>query len=81
MSCIKLKHTFFCVTQSKYVEVNYAPKTKLMLRQLTRDNIKPVRTREQMLRHAVSGQIFLMCLDKSQSVPQQISCADTRARL
>jgi hypothetical protein len=41
----------------------------------------PVRTRAQMLWHAVSGQSFLMCLDKTQRVPQQISCADTCARL
>jgi hypothetical protein len=34
-----------------------------------------------MLRHTVSGQSCLMCLGKSQRVSQQISCADTRARL
>jgi hypothetical protein len=44
-------------------------------------NIKSVRTRAQMLRHTVSGQSCLMCLDKSQNAPQQISCTDTCARL
>jgi hypothetical protein len=44
-------------------------------------SLSPVRTRAQMLRHTVSGQSCSMCLDKSQSVPQQISCADTWARL
>jgi hypothetical protein len=43
--------------------------------------LSPVRTREQMLRHTVSGQSCLMCLDKSQRVPRQISCADACARL
>jgi hypothetical protein len=42
---------------------------------------RPVRTREHMLRHIVSVQSCLMCLDKSQRVPQQISSADTCARL
>jgi hypothetical protein len=34
-----------------------------------------------MSRHIVLAHIRLMCLDKSQCVPQQISCADTCAQL
>jgi hypothetical protein len=43
--------------------------------------LRPVRTRAQVLWHTVSGQSRLMCVYKSQRVPQQISCADTCAQL